>query len=67
MSIVLKVVTTTEFESEDAVEGFLKATGAFEPHQVVTLIEDKQMSVTEDRTVEGQVGPTINKFTLEEF
>ncbi len=66
MSVVLQVVTITEFESEDALEGFLRATGAFEPHQVVELLEEKSMEVVEEDTVEGKIGPTINKFIVKE-
>ena len=68
MSVILKVVTTTEFPDMEAVHDFMKGNGAFDDFQVAELLEDGELTITEERDQEeiGTVSPTTSVFTLED-
>lgn len=68
MAVKLKVVTTTEFADLEAVEEWLKNSSPFKPSQALELLENKTLTITEDRDVEetGTSTPTTSVFTLED-
>lgn len=68
MSVTLKVTTTTKFPDIESVENFLRNSGAFQPHQVIELLEEKSLLITEDRDMQeiGTIAPTENYFKIEE-
>lgn len=68
MAIKFQVVTTTEFENEEALEDFLKNSSPFKPSQALELLEKRKLIIVEDRDVEetGTSTPTTSTFTWEE-
>ena len=69
MAVRLKLVTFTEFEDLDAVEEWLKNSSPFKPSRAIELLEEKTLTIVEERDVEeaGTSTPTTSVFTLEEI
>jgi hypothetical protein len=66
MAVEMTVQTTATFADMEAVEEFLKTSTAFEPEQVIELLDELTLTIEEEDPNELAVRPTKNVFTLKE-